>query len=206
MFRLDLSLNEFHITSADTSFRALSLTSLVFHQLNPASSPFTTYTISFALAGLTRFPTTHARLVITELCTMSYRTGDPYANLHRERYSIAHHHDHVLLVLPSSINIHFVNGAFEERRGPPHAAYEFEVSLEALHKIAYFRRTLPLDKAAYGTSELRDDDPRAWKLWLEMVHGRLDEQSYHAQISTIWHVLRIADKYAINPRCDDAGR
>ena len=157
MFRLNLSLNVFYITSTDTSLRALSLTSLVFHQLSPASSPFTTYTISFALAGLTRFPTTHARFIITELCTIS----DPYANLHRERYTIAHHHDHVLLVLPSSISIHFVNGAFEERRGPPHAAYESEVSHEALHKIAYFRRTLPLDKAAYGTSELRDDDPRA---------------------------------------------
>ena len=137
---------------------------------------------------------------------MNDRTGDTYANLHRERYTIAHPHNHVLVVLPSSINVHFVNGVFEERRGPPHTAYEFEVSLEALHKIAYFRRTLPQDKAAHGTSELRDDDPRAWKLWLEMVHGRLSEQSYYAQISTVWHVLRIADKYAINPKCADAGR
>jgi hypothetical protein len=134
------------------------------------------------------------------------RPADPYAILHRERYTIAHPHNHVLVVLPSSINVHFVNGVFEERRGPTHAAYEFEVSLEALHKIAYFRRTLPMDKAAQGTSELRDDDPRAWKLWLEMVHGRLSDQSYYAQISTVWHVLRIADKYAINPKCADAGR
>ena len=39
---------------------------------------------------------------------------DPYANLHRERYSVAHSYYHFLVVLPSSINIHFVNGAFEE--------------------------------------------------------------------------------------------
>jgi hypothetical protein len=133
-------------------------------------------------------------------------SADPHANLHRERYTIAHPHNHVLVVLPSSINIHFVNGVFEERRGPPQAAYEFEVSLEALHKIAYFRRNLPVDKAAHGISELRDDDPRAWKIWLEMVHRRLSEQSYYAQISTVWHVLRIADKYAINPKCADAGK
>lgn len=132
--------------------------------------------------------------------------AEPYANLHRERYTIAHPHNHVLVVLPSSINVHFVNGVFEERRGPPQAAYEFEVSLEALHKISYFRRTLPLDRAAQRTSELRGDDPRAWKLWLEMVHGCLDAQSYYAQIPTVWHVLRIADKYAINPTCADAGR
>ena len=137
---------------------------------------------------------------------MSYQPGDPYANLHRERYTIAHPHNHVLVVLPSSINVHFVNGVFEERRGPPQAAYEFEVNLEALHKIAYFRRTLPLNQAAQGFSELRDDDPRAWRLWLQMVHGCLDEQSYYAQISTVWHVLRIADKYAINPTCADASR
>lgn len=131
---------------------------------------------------------------------------DPYANLHRERYTIARPHDHVLVVLPSSINAHIINGVFEETRGPPQAAYEFEVSLEALHKIAYFRRTLPLARAAQGTSELRDDDPRAWRLWLEMVHGCLDSQSYYAQIPTVWHVLRIADKYAINPTCADAGK
>jgi hypothetical protein len=127
-------------------------------------------------------------------------------SLHRERYIIAEDFDHVLVVIPSSIITHFVNGVFEERRGPPQAAYEFEVSLKALHKIAYFRRTLPMDKATHGTSELRDDDPRAWRLWLEIVHGRLHEPSYRAQIPTVWHVLRIADKYAINPTCADAGK
>lgn len=86
---------------------------------------------------------------------------DPYANLHRERYTIASPHNHILVVLPSFVRVHFVNGVFEERRGPPQAAYEFEVNLEALHKITYFRRTLPLHKAAHGTSELRDDDPLA---------------------------------------------
>jgi len=132
--------------------------------------------------------------------------GAPRAeSLHRERYTIAKNYDHVLVVIPSSIITHFVNGVFEDRKGPPQAAYEFEVSLEALHKVAYFRRTLPLDKAAHGTSELRDDDPRAWRLWLEMVHGCLHKQSYFAQIATVWHVLRIADKYAINPTCADAG-
>ena len=126
--------------------------------------------------------------------------------MHRERYTIAHPHDHVLIVLPSSIVTRYVNGVYEEKRGPPQIAFEFEVSLAALHKIAYFRRTLPVDKAAHGTSELRDDDPGAWRLWLEMVHGRLDEKSYCAQILTVWHVLRIADKYAIDPTCADAGK
>lgn len=178
------SLSESHFVFAETSFRAPSLTSLVTRQLIHASSPLKFYTMS------ERPPL----------------PADPYANLHRERYTIARPHNHVLVVLPSSIKVHFVNGVFEERRGPPQAAYEFEVSLEALHKIAYFRRTVPFDKAAHGTSELRDDDPLAWKLWLEMVHGCLDNQSYYVRIPTVWHVLRIADKYDINPKCADAGK
>jgi hypothetical protein len=131
-------------------------------------------------------------------------------SLHRERYSIAHDFDHVLVIMPSSIITRYVNGVFEDIKGPPQAAYEFEVSLKALHSMAYFRRTIPLgenkDKAAYSTSELHDDDPRAWRLWLEMLHGCLNHMSYQAQIVTVWHVLRIADKYDINPTCADAGR
>jgi hypothetical protein len=126
-------------------------------------------------------------------------------SLHRERYTIAKNHDHTLVVLPSSIITQIVNGRFKGRRGPPQAAYQFEVSNEALQKIAYFRCTFPADTATHGISELCDDDPRAWRLWLEMVHGRLDGQSCCAQISTVWHVLRIADKYAISPTCADAG-
>lgn len=174
-------------------------------------------------------------------CIMAYSARDasmappPSGPLHRERYTIAPASDHLLVVIPSTIITSFVNGVFEDRKGPPQAAYEFEVRLEALHKMAYFRRTIPLldekplldgedkasqgrtlqdkapedeapqDKATYSTSELYDDDPRAWRLWLEMLHGCLNVRSYQAQIVTVWHVLRIADKYDINPTCADAG-
>jgi hypothetical protein len=146
--------------------------------------------------------------------TMATSTRDAISSradsLHRERYSIARDFDHVLVIMPSSIITRYVNGVFEEVKGPPQAAYEFEVNLKALHNMAYFRRTIPLcenkDKATYSTSELYDDDPRAWRLWLEMLHGCLNHMSYQAQIVTVWHVLRIADKYDINPTCADAGR
>jgi hypothetical protein len=131
-------------------------------------------------------------------------------SLHRERYSIAREFDHILVIIPSSIIPQFVNGVYEERKGPPRAAYEFEVSIEILHNIAYFRRTIPLPKnedgKTHSTSELRDDDPDAWKIWLEMLHGCLDRKSYEAQIATVWHVLCIADKYGISPTCPDAGK
>lgn len=159
----------------------------------------------------------------------------PSGPLHRERYTIIPDFDHILVVIPSTIITRFVNGVFEERKGPPQAAYEFEVKLEALHKMAFFRRTIPVpeekpvidledktlegrtlqdklpqndasqDRAAHSTSELHDDDPRAWRLWLEMLHGCLNVSSYQAQIVTVWHVLQIAEKYDINPTCADAG-
>lgn len=127
-------------------------------------------------------------------------------SLHLERYTISKDFDHILVVIPSSIITRFVNGVFEERRGPPQAAYEFEVKLEALHKIDYFRRTLPLDKAEHSTSELLDDDPHAWAIWLRLVHECLENKDYKAQVSTVWHVLRIADKYGIDPKRADSGK
>lgn len=127
-------------------------------------------------------------------------------SLHRERYTISKDFDHILVIIPSSIITRFVNGVFEERRGPPQAAYEFEVKLEALHKIDYFRRTLPLDKAEHSTSELLDDDPHAWAIWLRLVHECLENKDYKAQVSTVWHVLRIADKYGIDPKRADSGK
>lgn len=126
-------------------------------------------------------------------------------SLHRERYTIAKDFDHVIAVVPSSIITTFVDGVFEERKGPPQAAYEFEVSLKALHRIDYFRRMLPVDKAKNNTSDLLDDDPRAWDIWLRVVHGFLKGKDYQAQVPTVWHVLRIADKYGIDPKRADIG-
>lgn len=131
--------------------------------------------------------------------------GSHSDSLHRERYTIAKDFNHLLVVIPSSIRTRIVNGVLEESRGPPQAAYEFEVSLAALHKIDYFRRTLPFEKAENSTSELLDDDPRAWDIWLRLVHGRLESRDYKSQVSTVWHILRIADKYGIDPKRADIG-
>lgn len=53
--------------------------------------------------------------------------------------------------------------------------------------------------------ELKEDDPRAWRIWLEILHhGSIEQSSYDASTLTVWHVLLIAEKYGISPTRKDA--
>lgn len=124
-------------------------------------------------------------------------------DIYRERYTISSNHDHVLVIL---LTTQLINGVYVDTKDSPPAAYEFEVSRKVLRQIPYFARTLPDEVvvALETTSELRGDDARAWKLWLEILHGRLHYLSYEVQTTTVWHVLDIAERYGISVKREDA--
>lgn len=124
-------------------------------------------------------------------------------DIHRERYKISPQHDHVLVILPTT---QLNNGVYVNVKGSPQAAYEFEISHKVLRQIPYFARTFPdqVMGAIETTSELRGDDARAWKLWLEVLHGHLHYLGYKVSTATVWHVLHIAEKYGISLKREDA--
>lgn len=86
--------------------------------------------------------------------------------------------------------------------------FEFFVARKILINVSHFRERIPLPvlgKASLDIVALKDDDPRAVKIWLQILHGTYDVASYSAPIITLWHMLAIADKYRLDPK-DDAAR
>lgn len=135
------------------------------------------------------------------------KTSHHEKQVHCERYEIASNHDLVLVVKENWIISRRVGDEFVEQQGEPRAVYEFEVSREVLIAIPYFKRLLAQEysEAKQNTVELKEDDPRAWKLWLQILHaGSLEQSSYEVPTVTVWHVLLIAEKYGIDPTREDA--
>jgi hypothetical protein len=116
----------------------------------------------------------------------------------RERYEIAPDYDLLLIVkVDWAPNCELV--------------YEFEASREILAGIPYFRRLLYPESREGGQQlvgqeviELKHDDPKAWKTWLQILHARLERSSYEVETVTVWHMLAIAEKYGINPTWQSA--
>ncbi|KAM0721906.1 hypothetical protein Q7P37_002831 [Cladosporium fusiforme] len=81
------------------------------------------------------------------------------------------------------------------------AIHEFEVSKTDLKNNDYFRRVITPGFADTGQSsyQLHEDDPVALKFWLQILHKSLDDSSLDVTISTVWFVLKLADKYDFNP-------
>lgn len=140
---------------------------------------------------------------------MSAQDPDPphhEPQIHCERYQLTSKHDLVLVVKENWIDKVWVDDELVEEQGELRAVYEFEVSRDVLIAIPYFKRLLTqgFRESKQDVVELKEDDPRAWKLWLEILHRSLERSSYDAQIITVWHVLRIAEKYGISPTRKDA--
>ena len=85
----------------------------------------------------------------------------------------------------------------------PTKAHDYAVSRATLERIPYFRAIFPhrgLRDTGGDYHELHEDDPAAWKIWLQIIHDSLDRASYEVSIATVWNVLVIADKYQLSPK------
>lgn len=108
------------------------------------------------------------------------------------RHHISDKHDFLLVVK--------VLGASTERdtERPVIAIHEFEVAKSALEIVDYFGVALNSNTFAdtgKGSYELKEDDPNALKIWMQLLHGSLDTSSYQVDIATVWQVLIVARKY-----------
>jgi hypothetical protein len=91
----------------------------------------------------------------------------------------------------------------------PVKAYDYAVSRATLEHIPYFRAIFPhrgFRDTGNDYHELHEDDPAAWKIWLQIIHDSLNRDSYEVGIATVWNVLVIADKYQLSPKHEKAKR
>lgn len=89
----------------------------------------------------------------------------------------------------------------------PVKAHDYAVSCSTLERIPYFRAILsPRGFRDTGNDyhELHEDDPVAWKVWLQIIHDGLDRGSYEVTIATVRNMLVIADKYQLSSRREKA--
>lgn len=112
-----------------------------------------------------------------------------------ERHAIAEGHDFLLIV-----------AATEERGGNIHHVkklHEFEVSKKVLGQQQYFQRVFTPGFADTGKPSylVKGDDPFGWKVWLQVLHGCTDQNTFRVTIDTVWHVLLIAHQYQFDPLC-----
>jgi hypothetical protein len=76
--------------------------------------------------------------------------------------------------------------------------HEFEVSKKIICEFDYFQvvgfSQSPAD-AGKDLYEVKDDDPVAFKTWLELLHHGTSPVSLKVGIATVWRVLGVARKY-----------
>lgn len=76
--------------------------------------------------------------------------------------------------------------------------HEFEVIKKTFAEFDYFKAVFKPDTFAdtgKDSYEVEEDHPAALKIWMQLLHDRLDESSLKVDIATVWHVLVVARKY-----------
>jgi hypothetical protein len=75
--------------------------------------------------------------------------------------------------------------------------HEFQVSKKVLCEVDYFKVVISRNFGDTGKDsyEVKEDDPAALKVWLELLHRRMTASSLKVSIATVWHVLIVARKY-----------
>jgi hypothetical protein len=132
--------------------------------------------------------------------------ADPH-HLPREYHILTEDHDFTLVVY-DTIQEELTDASGSVTfHDTPTKAHDFAVSRSTLGRIPYFRAIFsPRGFRDTGNEyhELLEDDPAAWKVWLQIIHDSLTRDSYEVGIATIWNMLVIADKYQLSPRHEKA--
>jgi hypothetical protein len=82
--------------------------------------------------------------------------------------------------------------------------HELEVSKEVMGRNQYFNR-VSFSKSFGDTGkdyyEVKEDDPVALTIWLQLLHGCLDKPKMDAGIATVWNLLVVTQKYNFDGHC-----
>jgi hypothetical protein len=128
-------------------------------------------------------------------------------HLPRQRHVLTEDHNFTIVVY-DTVEEEFTDAnGFETFHNIPTQAHDYAVSRSTLERIPYFRAILsPRGFRDTGKDyhELLEDDPAAWKVWLQILHDSLEKGSYEVGIATVWNMLVIADKYQLSPKQEKA--
>lgn len=125
----------------------------------------------------------------------------------RERYVLASDHDFTVVAYDTVLEERTNGDGVKVVENVPIKAHDFAVSRDVLERVPYFRAILVprgLRDTGKDFHELHEDDPAAWKIWMQIIHDTVDAASYEVGIATVWNVLVIADKYALSPKSEAA--
>ena len=128
-------------------------------------------------------------------------------SLPRERHILASGHDFTVVVYDIEGEERTSGNGVKVVDLVPKKAHDFAVSRDVLERIPYFRAILAprgLRDTGKDFHELHEDDPAAWKIWMQILHDTVDAESYEVGIATVWNVLVIADKYELSPKSEAA--
>lgn len=110
-------------------------------------------------------------------------------------------------IAPESDLIIFVKEAKRRSDGEKFVCvHEFAVSTTVLRESSYFKVVFSSKQWAdtgKETYEVKGDDPAAWEIWLQLLHGCIDEAKVDTRISTIWNLLVLALKYDFDGHCPE---
>ena len=120
--------------------------------------------------------------------------------MEHERHHIAPEHDLIIIVKETKLR--------GEGRDREHfiLVHEFEVAATVMREYRYFNVIFDNKQWAdtgKGSYEIKGDDPAAWEVWLQLLHGCLDTTEVEAKISTIWNLLVLAVKYNFDGHCPE---
>ena len=128
-------------------------------------------------------------------------------NLPRERHVLASINDFTVVACDTEREEQTDSNGIKVIEHVPTKAHDFAVSRDVLERVPYFRAMLAsrgLRDTGKDFHELHEDDPAAWKIWLQILHDTVDANSYEVGIATVWNVLVIADKYELSPKGEAA--
>ena len=125
---------------------------------------------------------------------MASATTTSHKNGLTTRHHIALDHDLIIVVENYEIS------KDSKTRKTVLCVHEFKVTSAVLREHGSFR--LP---SSDGKRELkmRERDPEALKVLLQMLHGCIDQASPNVSILTIWNVLEILRKHSVDPACPE---
>lgn len=128
-------------------------------------------------------------------------------NLPRERHVLASSHDFTVVAYDTERGERTDSNGIKVIEHVSTKAHDFAVSRDVLERIPYFRAILAprgLRDTGKDFHELHEDDPGAWKIWLQILHDTVDADSYEVGIATVWNMLVIADKSELSPKREAA--
>jgi hypothetical protein len=128
-------------------------------------------------------------------------------SLPRERHILTNDHDFTVVAYDTECEEKIDSNGVKTFELVAKKAHDFAVSRDVIERVPYFCAIFAprgLRDTGKDFHEINEDEPAAWKIWLQILHNTVDAGSYEVGIATVWNVLVIADKYELSPKSDAA--